>query len=65
MLEPKDLIKKKSTLKNAKWQKTWVEVSWFNGKILPIGTEYKAFESKNFGWVILKNEIGGRKIYQL
>lgn len=48
-------------MNSAKWLKTTEPISWF-GHILPIGTEYKTFADRNFGYVILRSPVGGRKI---
>jgi hypothetical protein len=62
MKEPRDLIPKNTKIPK-EWLKTNTEVWWY-GSPLPIGTEYKAYSSQNFGWFVLKEPYNGRKFYQ-
>lgn len=50
-------------LENAVWKETTKEVYWY-GKILPIGTKYKSFQTDNHGYVALESPVSGRAIYQ-
>jgi hypothetical protein len=62
VLSTVQLIEKRK-LHKAKWQKLTHAAYWYD-TILPIGTEYKTFETDDFGYVILKEAVGGRKIYK-
>lgn len=62
-MEPKDLIPNKPCKVPKEWNKTNTEVWWYGG-ILPIGTEYKAFSSANFGWFVLRDPYNGRQLYR-
>lgn len=64
-LNPEQLIpRKRLSMDKAPWRVATRPVYWYNGSVLPAGTEYKAFETRNFGWVILRNPVGGRMIGQ-
>jgi hypothetical protein len=66
MMQAEQLIPsgRRITLRNAKWQKTTQPVWWYHSA-LPIGTEYKAFESRNFGYVWLRTEVDGRRVLRV
>ncbi len=49
------LVRKGVTMKQATWLKTLSPIYWQDGKTLPIGTEYKAFEGRDFGYVVLRD----------
>jgi hypothetical protein len=68
MIDAGQLISRRRTMTRAiaeEWQKTTVLVRWHHGFALPVGTEYKQFETTNFGWVILRHPgPDGRKIWK-
>lgn len=43
---------KGKSMKTSKWQVSTQDITLGNGKVIPAGAEYKAFESTNFGWLI-------------
>lgn len=54
----------KGTLESARWRKLPKPVRWFNGTVLAVGTEFKVFSTRDHGWFIIRDAVGGRKIYQ-
>lgn len=62
---PSSLIRRGSKLTTAKWEQLIRPTLWFHGVVLPVGTEYKAFETRDHGYVVLRQEVAGRRIAQL
>lgn len=63
MSSPEFLIEKKR-LADAQWKRTKCEVFWYRG-YLPVGTEYKGFETQDHGYVMLRDGAFGRRFYQI
>jgi hypothetical protein len=61
---------KKRTLQNAQWETLPMNI-WFNGYEYAVGSEYKRFESENFGYVVFSPDaktpdgsIPGKRIHR-